>query len=162
MASITRGAGSTSTRREFDLKFPCAENLIALPQSLLLLVNETADSVRLEQLRERGVEIQPVKPAEQGRRLHLLEAWRSLGARGVRRVLVEGGGGLLSQLLGWDCVDQVHAYVAPKMVGGRFAPTPVGGAGRAFMAEAWRFGEMRGEPVGEDLLLTAFRTPDTA
>lgn len=129
---------------------------------LLLLVNETADSVRLEQLRERGVEIQPVKPAEQGRRLHLLEAWRSLGARGVRRVLVEGGGGLLSQLLGWDCVDQVHAYVAPKMVGGRFAPTPVGGAGRAFMAEAWRFGEMRGEPVGEDLLLTAFRTPDTA
>lgn len=125
----------------------------------LLLVSEAADAVRVERLRELGVEIQFVKPAEGGRRLHLRDAWRSLRSeRGVRRVLVEGGGGLLAQLLGWDCVDQVHAYVAPKMIGGRFSPTPVGGAGKPFMAEAWRFEDLTARQVGDDLQLLAFRS----
>lgn len=125
---------------------------------VLVLANENADAVRVERLREFGVEVLPVKPAEKGRRLHLLEAWRALRAeRGVRRVLVEGGGGLLSQLLGWDCVDQLQAYVAPKMIGGRFAPTPVGGAGRPFMAQAWNFGDLSARSCGEDVVLEAFR-----
>jgi diaminohydroxyphosphoribosylaminopyrimidine deaminase/5-amino-6-(5-phosphoribosylamino)uracil reductase len=125
----------------------------------LLLVNETADAVRVDRLRELGVEIQFVKPAEGGRRLHLRDAWRDLRKdRGVRRVLVEGGGGLLAQLLGWDCIDQVQAYIAPKMIGGRFAPTPVGGAGKPFMAEAWGFEDLSARQVGEDLQLLAFRS----
>jgi diaminohydroxyphosphoribosylaminopyrimidine deaminase/5-amino-6-(5-phosphoribosylamino)uracil reductase len=124
---------------------------------LLLLVHEEADPVRVEILQGRGVEVVAVKPAGQGRRLHLLEAWRMLGRRGIRRVLVEGGGGLLAQLLGWDCVDQVMSFVAPKMIGGKFAPTPVGGDGKPFMAEAWPLGDMYWRASGEDLLIGAFR-----
>ncbi len=124
---------------------------------LLVLAHEEADPVRVSLLRERGVEVELVKPAGKGRRLHLLEAWRALGRRGVRRVLVEGGGGLVAQLLGWDCVDQVLCFVAPKMVGGTFAPTPVAGDGKAFMAEAWPFTDMYWRASGEDLMVGAFR-----
>ncbi|MBK8976690.1 MAG: bifunctional diaminohydroxyphosphoribosylaminopyrimidine deaminase/5-amino-6-(5-phosphoribosylamino)uracil reductase RibD [Planctomycetes bacterium] len=125
---------------------------------LLLFVSEDADPVRVDRLRELGVEIRAVRPAEGGRRLHLLDAWRGLRAeRGARRVLVEGGGGLLAQLLAWDLVDQVIAYVAPKLVGGRFSPTPVGGAGKPFMAEAWGFDDVFVRMVGDDVAIGAFR-----
>ena len=56
-----------------------------------------------------------------------------------------------------DCVDQVMSFVAPKMIGGKFAPTPVGGDGKPFMAEAWPFGDMYWRASGEDLLIGAFR-----
>jgi diaminohydroxyphosphoribosylaminopyrimidine deaminase/5-amino-6-(5-phosphoribosylamino)uracil reductase len=124
---------------------------------LLVLCHEEADPVRVGMLRDAGAEVQHCKPAGKGRRLHLLEAWRGLRRRGIRRLMVEGGGGLMAQLLGWDCVDQVLAFVAPKMIGGALAPTPVGGEGRPFMGEAWRFDEMFWEASGEDLAISAFR-----
>lgn len=121
-----------------------------------LLANANADPVRTGHLQDLGVHVIHVKPAERGRRLHLLEAWRELRRRGMRRLLVEGGGGLVAQLLSWGCVDQVQAYIAPKMIGGQFAPTPVGGAGRPFMAEAWRVEEMSWEASGDDLAVSGF------
>lgn len=127
---------------------------------LLLLVHEEADPVRVGMLNDAGVEVVPVKAVGKGRRLHLLEAWRGLRRRGVRRLIVEGGGGLLAQLLGWDCVDQVLAFVAPTMIGGQLAPTPVGGEGRPFMAQAWRFEDMYWHASGEDLAIGAFRAVD--
>jgi diaminohydroxyphosphoribosylaminopyrimidine deaminase / 5-amino-6-(5-phosphoribosylamino)uracil reductase len=62
----------------------------------------------------------------------------------------------VAQLLAWDCVDQVVAFVAPKLVGGRLSPTPVGGDGHGFMAEAWRLQEMTWRESGVDLELSAF------
>ena len=124
---------------------------------LLLMVHEQADPVRVTRLRDLGVQIEAVKPEGSGRKLHLLDGWRALRRRGVRRMMVEGGGGLIAQLLGWDCIDQTLAFVAPKMIGGQFAPTPVGGEGRPFMAEAWTFDEMFWYRCGEDLAVGAFR-----
>lgn len=121
-----------------------------------LLVHERADALRAGHLQDLGVQVIHVPPAERGRRLHLLQAWRELRKRGLRRVMVEGGGGMVAQLLAWGCVDQVLAFVAPKIIGGELAPTPVGGEGRPFMAEAIPLQEMSWETSGEDLALSAF------
>jgi len=121
-----------------------------------LLANANADPVRTGHLADLGVQILHVKPAERGRRLHLLEAWRELRRRGMKRLMVEGGGGLVAQLMSWGCIDQVQAYIAPKIIGGQFAPTPVAGAGRPFMAEAWRVEEMTWEASGDDLAVSGF------
>lgn len=123
---------------------------------LTVVVAEDAPSARVEALEAAGAEVLRAPLAESGRRLHLLEVWRALRRGGVRRVLVEGGGGLAAELLGWGCADQVAAFVAPKIVGGQDAPTPVEGEGRAFMAEAWRLEELGAEPCGEDLAIGAF------
>lgn len=123
---------------------------------LWLIARDDADPVRIAHLADRGVEVIRVPPADDARRVHVLEAWRELRRRGLRRILVEGGGGLLAALLAWDCVDQVIAFLAPKMVGGRLAPTPVGGDGRPFMAQAWRFDELHWRASGDDLEVGAF------
>lgn len=121
-----------------------------------LLCSTAASPLRTGHLQDLGVQVIQVPPAEGPRRLHLLEAWRELRRRGVRRLLVEGGGELVAQLLSWNCVDQVIAYVAPKLIGGRGSPTAVGGDGRSFMAEAWRVRELDWGRVGPDLQVTGF------
>ncbi len=121
-----------------------------------LLASEDVDPRRSGHLSDLGVTVIHVATAEGPRRLHLAQAFRELRARGLRRVLVEGGGGLVAEMFAWDAVDQVLAFLAPKVIGGRFAPTPVAGEGRAFMAQAWRLHDMQYEVVGDDLAISAF------
>ena len=78
---------------------------------------------------------------------------RLLGERGVDSVLLEGGGNLNFSVLRQGLVDELYAFVAPKIVGGADAKTPVEGRGVDRMADAlpFRLREMR--QVGEDVLL---------
>jgi len=52
-----------------------------------------------------------------------------LKARGVERLLVEGGGDLNWSFVEHDAVDELYVTVAPTIFGGRDAPTPVEGEG---------------------------------
>lgn len=121
-----------------------------------LLASEDVDPLRSGRLSDLGVHVIHVGTAEGPRRLHLAQAFRELKRRGLRRVLVEGGGGLVAQMFAWDAVDQVLAFVAPKVIGGRFAPTPVAGEGRPFMAEAWRLHDVKYDVCGQDLAISGF------
>ena len=56
-----------------------------------------------------------------------------LGDRGVRRLMVEGGGTILTQFLSSDLVDELHLAVAPIFVGDRRAPRFVGDAAFPWM-----------------------------
>jgi diaminohydroxyphosphoribosylaminopyrimidine deaminase/5-amino-6-(5-phosphoribosylamino)uracil reductase len=81
----------------------------------------------------------------------LLEA---LFAREVRGVLVEGGGEVHAAFLDAGLVDRVAVYLAPLLVGGRAAPTPVGGTGRE-LKSAVRLGAFEVTPLGDDVLIEA-------
>ncbi len=52
-----------------------------------------------------------------------------LGERGIRSLMVEGGGTLVAALLEAGLVDELQLAIAPLLFGGEAAPTPVGGAG---------------------------------
>lgn len=121
-----------------------------------LLASEDVDPRRSGHLSDCGVQVIHVPTAEGPRRLHLGQALRELRRRGLRRVLVEGGGGLVAQLFAWNCVDQVLAFVAPKIIGGKDAPTPVAGDGKPFMAEAWQLRDVAFEPCDEDVAIQGF------
>ncbi|MEY3162219.1 MAG: hypothetical protein RIT25_2210 [Planctomycetota bacterium] len=121
-----------------------------------LLASEEVDPMRSGHLADLGVQVIHVPTAETNRHLHLRHAWRELRRRGIRRLMVEGGGGLMAELLSWNCVDQVLAFMAPRILGGKFSPTPVQGDGKPFPAEAWRVDDMRCEALGDDLVVTGF------
>jgi diaminohydroxyphosphoribosylaminopyrimidine deaminase/5-amino-6-(5-phosphoribosylamino)uracil reductase len=81
----------------------------------------------------------------------LLEALRALD---VIAVLVEGGGELAGALVESRVVDRVAFFVAPKLVGGRDAPGPVGGRGRA-LKDALALVDVSTRRLGDDLLVEA-------
>jgi diaminohydroxyphosphoribosylaminopyrimidine deaminase/5-amino-6-(5-phosphoribosylamino)uracil reductase len=80
-----------------------------------------------------------------------------LGRRRVTNVLVEGGAGVLGAFRDADALDEVHAYIAPKLAGGSAAPGPVAGLGVDRIADVTRFGDVRVEPIGTDVLVVARR-----
>jgi len=121
-----------------------------------LLASEDVDPRRTGHLQDLGVQVLHIPTAEGPRRLHLGRAFKELRRRGLRRILVEGGGGLVAQMFAWNAVDQVLAFVAPKIIGGASAPTPVGGEGRPFMAEAWQLRETRWQAYGDDVAIAGF------
>jgi len=54
----------------------------------------------------------------------------------MTNVLVEGGSQLLGAFRDGDHVDEVHVFIAPKLVGGDQAPGPLGGTGSEKMSDA--------------------------
>jgi 2,5-diamino-6-(ribosylamino)-4(3H)-pyrimidinone 5'-phosphate reductase len=52
-----------------------------------------------------------------------------LRARGVERLLVEGGGELNWEIVEQDLLDELYVTIAPFLLGGRSAPTLLEGAG---------------------------------
>jgi 5-amino-6-(5-phosphoribosylamino)uracil reductase len=79
-----------------------------------------------------------------------------LASRGVRRLMVEGGGRLHAQFLAGGLWDEFHLAVAPVFVGDPAAPRLAGGPGQRPGGEAGarprlRLAEVR--PVGDTALL---------
>ena len=59
-----------------------------------------------------------------------------LGRRRLTNVLVEGGSGVFGALHDAGQMDEIHAFIAPKIVGGESALTPVAGTGLPQIARA--------------------------
>ena len=53
-------------------------------------------------------------------------------------------------------VSKVHAFIAPKLIGGREALTPVEGEGFARLSDAVELTRVSAEPLAGDILLTGY------
>ena len=103
-------------------------------------------------LRARGVRVLEL-PGEDGR-VELRALLGALRALDVIAVLVEGGGELAGALAEGHLVDRVAFFVAPRLLGGRDAPGPVGGRGRA-LKDALALVGVETRRLGDDLLVEA-------
>lgn len=56
---------------------------------------------------------------------------RELGRREMTHVLIEGGGGLLGAFHDAGLIDELHVFIAPKLIGGATAYSPLAGIGLA-------------------------------
>lgn len=120
----------------------------------VMAVAESAPSPAVAALESQGLLIE-VLP-ESGGRLDLRVLLERLGARGLHSVLCEGGAGLAGSLLDAGLVDEAIWFVAPKLVGGREAPGPVGGAGAERMADALRLERVRMRRFGDDVAIMGY------
>jgi diaminohydroxyphosphoribosylaminopyrimidine deaminase/5-amino-6-(5-phosphoribosylamino)uracil reductase len=116
---------------------------------VLVATAEGAPSEICDSLSAAGVEVCPCPGDNHAARLQsLLDL---LGARRLTNVLVEGGGQLLGTLFGLNAINEVHVFVAPKLVGGAAAASPIGGAGIERMAQAMRLAEISIEELDGDV-----------
>ncbi len=95
-----------------------------------------------------GVEVIGVPNTDTG--LSLEAVFTELGKRQMTNVLVEGGAGLLSRCFAAGTADEVHTFIAPKMIGGDTALSPIGGVGIETIKGAWQLDDVRITPIGED------------
>ena len=91
-----------------------------------------------------------------GRRVQVRRLLKALYDRGVRRVLVEGGGDLLGSFFDRKLVDQVCAFVAPKVVGGLGAVNPVAGQGVPRLDDAFELAHAERRELGPDFIVEGY------
>ena len=89
-------------------------------------------------------------------RVNLVGLLDELGRREITSVFVEGGGTLLGSLFDDGLVDRVVGFVAPVIIGGESALSPVGGEGAERMAEALRLSDVRVETFGDDVAVSGW------
>jgi diaminohydroxyphosphoribosylaminopyrimidine deaminase/5-amino-6-(5-phosphoribosylamino)uracil reductase len=124
----------------------------ATPTRTIVAVGDAAPASRVAALESAGATVLRC-PVRDGR-VAVDAVLSALFAREVRAVLLEGGGEVHAAFLDAGLVDRVTLFVAPLLLGGRAAPTVVGGAGRE-LKSAVRLGPLTVRHVGGDLLIEA-------
>lgn len=119
---------------------------------VLVAVGEPAAPQRLAALESAGVTVLACKSREG--RVDVADLGACLLALDVTAVLLEAGSELTGAFVQAGLVDRVAAFVAPTLLGGADAPTPVGGAGLA-LPNALRLTNMTTRPIGTDWLIEA-------
>ncbi|QCH14569.1 bifunctional diaminohydroxyphosphoribosylaminopyrimidine deaminase/5-amino-6-(5-phosphoribosylamino)uracil reductase RibD [Synechococcus sp. CB0101] len=113
----------------------------------LVVHSSSAPAEQLDRLDGLGVERLVLERCEP---LELLEA---LGQRGCNQVLWECGPELAAAALRQGCVQQVAAVLAPKLLGGTAARTPLGDLGLVDVNQAVAWSRSRLQQLGNDCLL---------
>jgi diaminohydroxyphosphoribosylaminopyrimidine deaminase/5-amino-6-(5-phosphoribosylamino)uracil reductase len=114
----------------------------------LLATTAGVSEARLNQYRELGVD---VRAYGLNGRPDVEDLLIDLRARGCLAVLVEGGAETLGSFFDAGLVDEVHAFLAPVIVGG--GKSAVSGEGVAAIAAAHRLTDIETETLGRDILV---------
>ena len=125
------------------------------PAPTLIAVTPRAPRERMEALKRAGAEVLVIDEDEGGR-VDLVKLMKELGGRDIQSVMVEGGSELAWSLIEADLVDKLLLFIAPKIIGGKEAPTAIGGKGIAELAKAKRVYGLEVRRVGEDVLITGY------
>lgn len=117
-----------------------------------IFTGSQADPDKRRRLESAGVRVIETS----GERVNLDEVLDALGAGEISSLLVEGGGQVIASFVEQGLADKLVLYMAPKLVGGKDAPTFVEGLGISDMNDAVQLTGLRAEPLGPDLKFEAY------
>lgn len=134
---------------------PANAQLFSQPGATLIACNQGAPPQQAKALRQAGAEVLCLPPGPDGR-VNLGALLKELGARNVVSLLVEGGGAVLGSLFDASLVDKVYAFIAPVIIGGSGAASPVEGFGVASMDRSWKIRRPDLRAIGPDWLVVGY------
>jgi diaminohydroxyphosphoribosylaminopyrimidine deaminase/5-amino-6-(5-phosphoribosylamino)uracil reductase len=135
------------------LRLPEQCNLVqtasAVPVFVATLDNASEDRART--LEAAGCEIMRVRSTEG--RPAIDAVLETLGSQRMTNVLVEGGAQVLGAFFDAGAVDEVHAFIAPRLIGGSAALSPIAGNGIGQLADSFELDGWHSSMMGDDLLV---------
>ncbi|MBX9678502.1 MAG: bifunctional diaminohydroxyphosphoribosylaminopyrimidine deaminase/5-amino-6-(5-phosphoribosylamino)uracil reductase RibD [Gemmataceae bacterium] len=139
-------------------KLPLASKLVQTAREIPVLVAVAmgAETKQVDALRGAGCEVVVFPEANPGR-IDVSALLQEFGKRRWTNLLVEGGSQVFAAFFESDAIDEVHAFMAPTLVGGREAPSPLGGLGVAAMGDALRLQEVQMRVVDGDVYVRGVR-----
>jgi len=141
-------------------RLPITSQLVqtARDTPLLIVASSSARQSNVRALEDRGAEVLSLEPSDVTQSSVNLEALlQELGRRQFTNVLVEGGSRLLGSFFDAGQIDEVHVFVAPKIIGGTAAPGAVAGLGISQMNLVQTLKSVTSERVGDDIYINGRR-----
>lgn len=151
--TVRDAPGDSPLRIVFDtkLRLPTKARLVESARDVptLVICNADAPVSAEEELASHGVEIVRAPSSAEGR-IDVTGALHLLAQRGIVTVMVEGGAELAGSFLASRLADELHAFIAPILLGPRGRPGAVDWAGPDKPSEAPRIFEPKWELCGTD------------
>lgn len=125
--------------------------LVATAREVPVIVATTpqASEENRQRLSDAGCDVLVCEGASPAEQLDWLLA--ELGRRRMTNLLVEGGSQVLGSLFDLGQIDEVHTFIAPRLIGGHDAPSPIAGLGLDRMADALALDAPTIEQCGSDV-----------
>ena len=136
---------------------PSEARMLQEPGDTLVITSSDAPGTEVERLNQAGARVWQ-GPLHSPGMVEMGEVLVELGHRGVVNLLVEGGGITLGTLFDEGLVDKVYVFIAPVIIGGSLAASPIEGHGPEFMAQAWHVEQTAIRRIGPDWLITGYPT----
>jgi len=136
-----------------NLRIPLDSNIVKTAKEIKTII---AYSIEGEKSKIRKLEEQNVMLLKMtyNEGIDLKVLMETLGNLGIDSVLIEGGGKINASCLKANIVNKIYAYIAPKIIGGKEALTPITGNGIKYMKDAIQLENLNLEKIGEDYLLS--------
>jgi len=120
----------------------------------IIATTEKISPEKIENLKEKNAEVilTPLK----NNKVDLNYLFESLAKMGIDSILVEGGSTLNESLLKAKLVDKVITFIAPKIIGGSDAKTPVEGEGFKYVKNAVTLENIKTQYFDEDIMISGY------
>lgn len=118
--------------------------------SVIIATTASAAPEKTAALQQAGAEVLVVN---EGPRVDLTVLMKLLGERNITSVLIEGGAEVHGSAFAAKIIDKVVWFIAPKIIGGREAPGPVGGLGIGDLSGAALLERIKISHVGPDICI---------
>jgi len=121
------------------LSIPIESNVVTFKPEIyptIIVTTENAPVEKIKEFESKNIEI--IKSGK-GRRVDVVNLMPILYYKGIKRILLEGGGNLNWSFIKNNLVDEIRVAIAPWMAGGKNAVSLVEGEGFAKMLESPRY-----------------------
>lgn len=149
---IEKGVDPVRIICDTDLKIPLDSNIVKTAKEIKTIVAYSRDNEEKKEELEKQNIILLKLPYNNG--VDLKALMTTLGEMKIDSVLIEGGGKINASSIEADIVNKVYAYIAPKIIGGKEALSPITGKGIEYMKNAVELENLKVEQIDKDYLLT--------
>lgn len=118
----------------------------------IIATTDKADKDKILKLQAQDVDV-IVVDKDKNDKVDIEKLLDILGQQNICSILVEGGAILSGSFVAKKLVDKVYFFIAPKIVGGKEAKTPVAGTGILNLQEALALKDIQIEKLEEDILI---------
>jgi diaminohydroxyphosphoribosylaminopyrimidine deaminase/5-amino-6-(5-phosphoribosylamino)uracil reductase len=147
-ARIPNGKNPLRIVLDSSLKIPLDYQLVTDNQAeTWIFTSQNYDTEKQKKLEDLGVRVFETSSAQT---VDIKEVVEQLGKEGISSLLIEGGGNINASFLENDFIDKVVLYFAPKLIGGKDAPTFLEGTGIELMKDAVELTDTNFEKIGKD------------
>ena len=118
----------------------------------IVATTDKADKDKILKLQAQNVDV-IVVDKDKNDKVDIEKLLDILGQQNICSILVEGGATLSGSFVAKKLVDKVYFFIAPKIIGGKEAKTPVAGTGILNLQEALALKDIQIEKLEEDILI---------
>jgi diaminohydroxyphosphoribosylaminopyrimidine deaminase/5-amino-6-(5-phosphoribosylamino)uracil reductase len=143
-----------------NLRIPLESNIVKTAKDIRTIVAYSKYGLcennikKKKQLEDSGIEL--IATDGDDGKVDLESLMKILGNMGIDSILLEGGSTVNSASFEKGIVDKVYAFIAPKLIMGEDAKSPVSGKGIELMKNAIDLKNVSVENIGNDILIKGY------